>query len=57
MSQLGLEPRRVQQEEEGKWVMFGELVKLSWPVWRLPPLLWLAWPPQDHLSKHGTLTA
>lgn len=24
MSQLGLEPRRVQQEEEGKWVMFGE---------------------------------
>lgn len=30
------------------------LGKSTWPVWRLPSLPWLAWPPQDLLFKDGT---
>lgn len=50
MSQLGLEPRRDGQEEEGKWVTFGETACLPWQVK-------LAWPPRDLLSKGGMADA
>lgn len=61
MSQLGPNPEgsNRKRKESGSCLVKQPvcLVKSSWPVWRLPPLLWLAWPPQDRLSKGGMASA